>query len=146
MLIESGAIILLTLLTVMIHYEVLRLTSVSLPRLTIPARSRIVVVIGAALIAHIIAITLYAGAYYYLAEYASLGAIGGQPVEAFYDYFYYSLTNYTTLGIGDYYPLGELRILTGTESLVGLVMITWSASFTYLAMEKFWGLHDVRSR
>lgn len=146
MLIEFGAIILLTLLTVMIHYEVLRLASVSLPRLTIPARSRIVVVIGAALVAHLIAITLYAGAYYYLAKYANLGAIGGQPIETFYEYFYYSLTNYTTLGIGDYYPLGELRILTGTESLVGLVMITWSASFTYLAMEKFWDLHSNRDR
>lgn len=146
MLIESGAIILLTFITVMIHYEVLRLTSILLPRLTIPARSRIVVVIGAALIAHMIAITMYAGAFYYLAKYADLGAISGQPIETFYDYLYYSLTTYTTLGIGDYYPLGELRILTGTESLVGLVMITWSASFTYLAMEKFWGLHANRGR
>jgi hypothetical protein len=117
-----------------------------LPRLTIPARTRIVVVIGVALIAHVLEITLYAGAFYYLAKLVGLGAIAGQPIETFYDYLYYSLVNYTTLGIGDYYPLGELRILTGTESLVGLVMITWSASFTYLAMEKFWGLHGNRSR
>ncbi len=144
MLIEISADFLLTLFTVLIHYEALRLASISLPRLTIPARSRIVVVIGIALIAHMTEITLYAGVFYYLAKYADLGTIGGQPVETFYDYLYYSLTTYTTLGIGDYYPLGGLRILTGTESLVGLVMITWSASFTYLAMEKFWGLHSYR--
>jgi hypothetical protein len=27
-----------------------------------------------------------------------------------------------------------------------LLMIGWSASFTYLTMEKFWGLHGPRSR
>jgi len=146
MLIEFSAVILLTILTVMIHYEALRMASVSLPRLTIPARTRILVVISVALVAHMVEITLYAGAYYYLAEKVGLGSIGGQPIETFYDYLYYSISNYTTLGIGDHYPLGSLRILTGTESLVGLVMITWSASFTYLAMEKFWGLHNSRGR
>ena len=34
-----------------------------------------------------------------------------------------------------------LRILVGTESLNGLILITWSASFTYLSMEKFWQDH-----
>ena len=71
----------------------------------------------------------------------STGMIAGQPADHFYDYFYFSMVSYTTLGIGDYYPLEGLRLLTGFESLVGLMMITWTASFTYLAMEKFWKLH-----
>ena len=35
-------------------------------------------------------------------------------------------------------PLGPVRFLSGTEALTGFVMITWSASFTYLEMERFW--------
>jgi hypothetical protein len=31
-----------------------------------------------------------------------------------------------------------LRIIAGVESLNGLVLIGWSASFTYLSMEQFW--------
>ncbi|MGE5242209.1 MAG: ion channel [Bacteroidota bacterium] len=45
---------------------------------------------------------------------------------------------YTSLGLGDVYPLGDLRLIAGIESLIGLLMIAWSASFTYLMMEKFW--------
>jgi hypothetical protein len=31
-----------------------------------------------------------------------------------------------------------VRFLTGTESLSGFILITWSASFLYLEMEQFW--------
>jgi hypothetical protein len=34
--------------------------------------------------------------------------------------------------------------LFALEALVGLLMIGWSASFTYLAMEKFWPMHGDR--
>ncbi len=43
---------------------------------------------------------------------------------------------------------GNNRLLEATdrtaaeaEALVGLAMIAWTGSFTYLAMEKFWSLH-----
>ena len=42
------------------------------------------------------------------------------------------------------YPLGGLRLMAGIETVTGLMMIGWSASFTYLTMEKFWGLHGPR--
>jgi hypothetical protein len=32
-----------------------------------------------------------------------------------------------------------MRLIAGVESLDGLVLIGWSASFTYLAMEEYWG-------
>jgi len=35
--------------------------------------------------------------------------------------------------------LRELHGDERTESLNGLVLIGWSASFTYLTMEEFWG-------
>jgi hypothetical protein len=34
-----------------------------------------------------------------------------------------------------------VRLIAGVEALTGLLMIAWSASFTYVAMEKFWPLH-----
>lgn len=131
----------LAMSVVMIHYEALRLTSLSLTHLHIPPRQRILVVICAAFLAHLIEITLYAATYITLDKTLDLGTIGGLPATSFYDYFYFSMTAYTTLGIGDYYPVESLRLLTGMESLVGLMMITWTASFTYLAMEKFWKMH-----
>ena len=48
---------------------------------------------------------------------------------------------YTTLGVGDVAATGLMRVPAGIESLVGLVLITWTASFSYLAMERFWGDH-----
>jgi hypothetical protein len=35
-----------------------------------------------------------------------------------------------------------LRLLAGAEALNGLVLIGWSASFTYIAMERFWSPGD----
>lgn len=140
-LIEFSIALFLAVLVVLIHYETLRHTSASLPRLKLPPRQRILVVICAAFFAHLIEITLYAVSYLALEQFIGSGIVAGQPVGSFYDYFYYSITTYTTLGIGDLYPMEGLRLLSGMESLVGLMMITWSASFTYLCMEKFWKLH-----
>ena len=45
---------------------------------------------------------------------------------------------YTSVGFGDILPQGHLRLIAGVEGLAGLLMIGWSASFTYLMMEKLW--------
>lgn len=45
---------------------------------------------------------------------------------------------YTTLGFGDLAPVGPLRFLAGTMARTGFVLITWSASFTYLEMSRDW--------
>jgi hypothetical protein len=36
-------------------------------------------------------------------------------------------------------------MIAGVEALVGLLMIGWSASFTYLMMERFWPEHEENS-
>jgi len=138
---EFSLAIFLALIVVLTHYETLRVTSLSLTELHIPPRPRILVVIIAAFFAHLAEVTLYAVSYMVLNEVFDAGALAGQHISGFYDYFYYSLVTYTTLGIGDLYPTEALRLLTGMESLVGLMMITWTASFTYLTMQNFWKLH-----
>jgi len=70
--------------------------------------------------------------------WGGLGRIDGEMEGGPLDYFYFSITTFTTLGIGDVHPRGALRFIAGVESLNGLVLIGWSASFTYLSMEQFW--------
>ncbi|MDB5947629.1 MAG: two pore domain potassium channel family protein, partial [Ramlibacter sp.] len=53
-------------------------------------------------------------------------------------FLYFSIETYTSLGFGDVFPLGQIRMLAGMEALTGLLMISWTASFTYLEMSRFW--------
>jgi hypothetical protein len=65
MLIAMALSTLLVLSTVLIHYEILRLTSLLLPRMTIPPRQRTVVVIMASFTAHTIEVWLHAIVFYW---------------------------------------------------------------------------------
>jgi hypothetical protein len=132
--------------TVLIHYEFLRAIAGIVPRLRSPPRSRVLIVIGGVLVAHVLEIILYAVAYWLIHDFSDHGSIAGELVGGPMDFFYISATSYTTLGVGDIYPRGALRLLVGVEALNGFVLIGWSASFTYLAMEKLWGEHRTGKR
>ena len=54
----------------------------------------------------------------------------------------FSLVTYTSLAYGDIAPLGPARLLAGIEALIGLGLIAWSASFTYLEMQRHWYAND----
>ena len=119
---------------VTIHYETLRsLSSIAHQ----PGRHRWLVLISmfGALIAHIVEIWVFAGGYW-LAEQLGLGII--ENIKDPFDYIYYSSMVYTTVGFGDLIPVEEMRVLTSAEALAGLALITWSASFTYLQMQRLW--------
>ena len=133
-------------LTLLIHYDILRLASSLLPRVRLPLRMRVVVVVFAAFLAHTLEVWLYAFGYYVFDEVFHFGNLSGELVGDWRDFVYYSAATYTTLGIGDVFPIGQTRLLTGIEALNGLVMIGWSASFTYLTMEKFWPLHGAQRK
>ena len=144
MLLVGGFCILLLVLTVVIHYEVLRLLSVKLPALRMPTRAKLIVVIFTAFFAHAVEIFLYAVAFYVLAENLGAGTLGSTSSSTFTLYLYFSSETYTSLGYGDVAPGGALRMLAGMEALNGLLLIGWSASYTYLAMERFWGDEEKR--
>ncbi|MGI3209983.1 ion channel [Roseovarius tibetensis] len=124
--------------TVLVHYEALRMTGRLIRHLPIRPRQRVLVVIFACFAAHLVEIILYAAAIAALHQSARFGGIEGQATATALDFFYFSITSFTTLGIGDVYPEGPLRILAGIESLNGFLLITWSASFTYLVMRRHW--------
>jgi hypothetical protein len=50
----------------------------------------------------------------------------GQVEEDFADFLYFSATSYSTMGIGDVYPAGALRLISGIEGINGLFLIAWS--------------------
>ncbi len=128
----------LVIATVLIHYEVLRATSRLVTTVPIAARTRILLVLAGIFTAHILEVCLYALAYMLMSEHLALGSVQGASAGAFADFFYFSITCYTTLGLGDVFPSGAMRIIAGIEALNGFVLIGWSTSFTYLAMERFW--------
>ena len=58
----------------------------------------------------------------------------------FFDFFVKSL------GFGDISPYGSLRFMTALETLTGLLLIAWTASFIYLEMQATWDEKRVENR
>lgn len=131
-------IILIVALSVLVHYEILRVLTRWIQRWMIPHRMRIVVGVFGALFAHLLEITIFATAYYHINRLPGWGRLQGNFDGSFLDCLYFSSTVYTTLGFGDIEPIGYLRYLTGVESLTGLVLITWTASFLFVEMQRYW--------
>jgi hypothetical protein len=131
----------LVVASVAVHYEALRLASAAVPRLRVPPRTRILAVLAVAFVAHLAEIGIFAFAYWAMELAGGLGHINGAVEGGALDYLYFSAASFTTLGVGDIVATGPLRVVAGIEPVAGLVLITWSASFTYLAMERFWQDH-----
>jgi hypothetical protein len=128
----------LVVMTTVTHYEVLRLLSFGLPRLRIPTRAKLIIVLLAAFGSHALQMLMYGAAYYVLIHGFLLGALLGGTNSSLGTCMYFSAETFTSLGFGDLLPSGPLRMVAGAEALNGLLLIGWSASFTYLSMERFW--------
>jgi hypothetical protein len=127
---------LLVFAAVLIHLEALRRLSDLLPKL--PTNPRLSVGVLGAILAHLLEIVVFSLGIYLLDTSPNHGKLVGAVEGGQYDYFYYSMVSYTSLGFGDIRPTGSLRLLTGMETLTGLVLIAWTASFMYVQMQRFW--------
>ncbi|MGA8278778.1 MAG: potassium channel family protein [Rhodanobacteraceae bacterium] len=124
---------------VILHYEGLNLLSRRFATAGGRRRRRVLSGIFAVLVLHVAEIWLFGVAFYLLLVEPGYGTVQGVAIASLLDHIYFSAITYTTVGYGDVFPVGPIRFLAGTEALTGFVMITWSASFTYLEMERFWG-------
>jgi hypothetical protein len=136
--------VIVVLLCVGLHYEVLSSCTRYMPRLIHRRRPRVLAVILVALVTHFIEMWFFAFGYQFLVN-AGTGSLAsstlvaeGTDVERLFDYAYFSAMVYTTVGFGDVIPVGPMRLMTGVEALTGLVMISWSASYTFLEMQRDW--------
>lgn len=128
----------LIVLAVLFHYEVLVVLSAWLDRIPGLRRMRMVLVVLGAMAAHLTEIWLFAMGYIGLSALEGRELLRGDLKLGMLDVVYFSGVTFTTVGYGDVAPVGPARFLAAMEALTGLVLITWSASFTYFEMGRFW--------
>jgi hypothetical protein len=125
-------------LAVLIHYEGLRWMSRRLTSLPAPHRRKVLLGVYGVIILHVAEIWMFGIALWALLQMPVTGSVAGAPETQFLDVVYLSATTFATVGFGDLAPIGPVRFVTGTEALVGFILITWSASFLFLEMQEFW--------
>jgi len=130
--------ILLVIASVILHYEALLRLSNLIRSLKIHSRFLVVYGVIGALIAHVSEVMIFAFGYYFLVPYSQYGTLIGKFSGSFRDCAYFSFATYTSLGYGDITPIGHLRFMAGLEVLTGLVLISWTASFMFIQMQRFW--------
>lgn len=127
--------------SVLIHYEAMQWAALKLlPRIHfLPTRSLVIVGVLVCMAAHFLEIMLFAVVLYMLARLGLDVGYVDEPARGFLDFVNSSIESYTSLGYGDSEQLTRVhRLMAGAEALTGLVLIAWSASFTYLLMERYW--------
>ena len=133
------ATIVIVLACVIVHYEGLVVIGRWVAHDPFSPRTRIALIILGQLVLHVCEIWIFAVGYFVMANTVDFGALVPSTAPmGFGDYVYYSAVCYTTLGFGELVPVGPIRFLTGMEAVLGLTQITWSASFTFLKMQKYW--------
>lgn len=131
----TGLSVIIVALCIAIHYEALNLIN-SLHQKFHSHRTGLIVAMLGLFAAHVVEIWVYAGGYLIAVEWLSGSISITDP--SWFDFVYYSAMVYTTVGFGDIIPAGTLRMMTMSEALSGLSLITWSASFTFLEMQRRW--------
>ncbi|MCC6609639.1 MAG: two pore domain potassium channel family protein [Burkholderiales bacterium] len=126
--------------TTLVHFEALNVASTLFARLRRRPRVAVLFVVLLLIGAHLLEITLHGGAFYLERARFAISGTHGRLADTFWTYLYFSAETYTSLGIGDLVPGGQLRFLVGLETLVGLLMISWSGSFIFLVMQRVWRL------
>ena len=137
-LIVAAATLLIVVLAVLLHYEASAVLSRFVGTTRMRQRPRMLVLIFGLMLAHVAEIWLFAVGAWLLLGFGGTGRLAGPHDTALLDVVYVSATTYTTLGYGDFVPVGHLRFLFGMEALCGLVLVTWSASLTFLEMQRHW--------
>jgi Ion channel len=137
---------LLALIAILLHYEVLFQLDKYLPKIAhIAPRLKVLLGVGVIFLAHVIEIWIFAVGYFVTLQFPVMGSLMGQVSGhgVLLDCAYLSFITFTTLGYGEIVAEGYLRYLMGVEALTGLILITWSASFLFIEMQKYWTQYKV---
>jgi len=135
-LVASGVAALVVSICILIHYEALNLLERA-SRLMNRHRWIVLITMFSLIVAHIVQMWVFALGYFVGEQVLELGSINS-PNGDWFDYVYFSAMVFTTVGFGDLVPTEGLRMLAMSEALAGFALITWSASFTFLQMQRVW--------
>jgi hypothetical protein len=123
---------------VLLQYEALVFVWHHLGQRSLQRRAKVLYGILAVITIHTLEILVFGATIWGLLWWPATGELSGPEYVDFFECVYLSAVTFSTVGFGDIAPVGPIRFTSATEALCGFVLITWSASFTYLEMEKFW--------
>lgn len=136
------AVVVLTLAAVVavvgLHYEGLNWLARWLARSKGAHRPRVLRAVIGLMALHVVEIWIFGGTYFLALTMPGAGSIGGVPAVGILDAVYLSAMSFSTVGFGDVVPHGAIRFIAGSEAVLGLFLIAWSATFAYLEMEQNW--------
>jgi len=124
--------------TVGLHYEGLNWLARRLTQRARNRRRRVLHAVLGALALHIAEIWIFGLAYWLCLALPGAGGVTGAPESGLLDTVYLSAMTFSTVGFGDVAPYGAIRFIAGTEAVLGLFVIAWSATFTYYEMSRNW--------
>lgn len=130
--------IVLVLLTLYLHQATFTLLARGIPMGARSSHLGLYLLMLGIFAVHLVEIMIYALGYYVAANILDIGVLEGERAAGLLGHFYASAVIYTSLGLGDVLPNGHLRFVVGVETLNGLLLIAWSASFLFAAMGQFW--------
>lgn len=119
---------------ILLHHEVVHRVLGWAARSRAHARMKTLVAITTFIMAHNIAIWIFATGYW-LGETIGAGSFLAGAMNGPLDYAFFSAEAYTSVGFDAMFrPTGGLRMIAAMEAVVGLTMIAWSGSATYLVL------------
>ena len=130
---------LLIVSTVALHYEAIHWLAFNECLRRLSPRSTILVSLLVLILCHCAEVWIWAFGYAVLDYLPNAGSFVGSHDRHLLDHVYFSFTSYTTVGFGDIAPTGHIRFTSSMESLIGLILIAWSASYLLFVMQKLWG-------
>ena len=99
-------------------------------------RADVVLAVVLALVAHVVEVVAFGIGWLVLIRAGVVELSIPSPTLA--EVIYFSGSVYTSLGFGDIVPVSSGRFLVVLEAVTGLMLIAWTASFTFYQMREHW--------
>lgn len=126
-------------MAVLLHYEAFNLLTYFVQRKKRIKRHDVLVVMSGIILAHLAEAFVFALMFWVRKDVLGLDIFNADQQLSPLEYYNFSLENYSSLGYGDLYIRGaQGRFLSALEAVIGLILISWSASFLFLIMSKDW--------
>lgn len=119
----------------LVHFQAMKFVMTATKHVRIAQSSSLLIALYTLGAAHLVEAGLYAVGFSF-GKYIGIGGFAQVNVDSFMDVFYFSLVNYSSLGLGDIYPTGQLRFLAGVEALNGFLLISCSAATIFLVVTR----------